>query len=341
MVHTANSCKTPTSARSFSHLPTRLPKNVDIRDLTSSNRYSDDLSYIYKISMENMTGMRDPELDETESSMSFRNSSSDEESVRSEGVPVNFGERSSNGGLNRFDFIHPVLPDDRPSLMCRSFQEEKVPAKRKVQLQRRCASYSDADIASSNKGRSRLTTVHSLESNDETSLRVPVRSVPAPALHSPLMNRSMHMWTTPPGTDSPPLPPRARWQNTPPVITTSVGSPPLPKLRRSRKVLTSRESLDSTSRWLHPSLSSPDERLMGEQVDQRGHRTTRVGGYAAQNFDRSTSDNGSAAGYMRSHEVLGQLENVVYSDSGIHHDLSLSSNYSDAHSNLKEKYPHQ
>jgi hypothetical protein len=91
----------------------------------------------------------------------------------------------------------------------------------------------------------------------------------------------------------------------------SIQSQPQSKLRRASKVLTSRKSLDSGSRWLYPYFQA-----------QIGHVTD----YSAQLAQFA----GPGAP-----EVLGALENVVYSspDSGMHDDdLSLSSSSDDTSS---------
>ena len=119
MVYTA-SCKTPTSARSFSHLPTKLPKNMDKRDLATSGKHGDseELTYMYKISLENMTGRRDVESGGGfETSFMTQVSSSDVVTILSD----------SEGPGHRFDDIHPVFRDGDVPVMRRSFQEHISP----------------------------------------------------------------------------------------------------------------------------------------------------------------------------------------------------------------------
>ena len=79
------------------------------------------------------------------------------------------------------------------------------------------------------------------------------------------------------------------------------------RIRRARKVLTSRKSLDSGSRWLYPYFPSHDD------GDTSSGSCDHVTSYVAPDKDDLP-------------------ENVVYSspDSGVHGDFSLSSNYSDS-----------
>ena len=311
-------------------------------------------------------GMRELDLDDSESSTSFRNSSSDEESVRSEPVNFNIGQHLSNGALQRFDFIHPVFPDDGSPLMRRSFQEE-LPSRKVALQQRRCASYGDADTRGGGvgkRGAGRLATVPSLDSDDETSLQVAAHDVPAPILHSPRLSNRAMVWPTPTSTGEPsgsvdtdippPLPPRARDRHaTPPSIHTSPAhaspsstgsvlvSPPNAKLKRSRKVLTGRKSLDSpTSKWLQPSPSAPDGRQ--QQESDVSHET----GYTAQELEylMSTGPQDHTHDKVRPHSyardtrvrshVLGELENVVYSSTGVG-KVTLSSSVRDIPSNSR------
>lgn len=414
MVHSAaGGTKTPTSARSFSQLPTKLPKNMDSRDLTLSGKLSEEFCFIYRISMESMTGLRELDYSEEET-ISFRNSSSDEESSRSEvGVSMGYsGRGGSNGALHRLDYIHPLSdPDHAPIFARRSFQEEHYSANKQraaarrhpQQLQRRCASYGagDGDMppgcdggsssGGSRKGgarvRSRLAPVQSLDSDDESGIHMPSRSVPSPSLHHhhhhghhhsphgtrartpqqqqqhpaggtpaeaadsppPLPPRGIRH-TPPPGVSSSPqpqTPPLSSAYDRLPIINTIGSSPPLSKLRRSRKVLTSRQSLDTSSRWLHPSLSSPDGRH--DYDDQPVDHPTRQTGFAG-HITAQECGQGSRAGYSSSpcygrglgpREVLGQLENVVYGspDGSTLDDFLFSSNYTDTPPDLTGEKP--
>lgn len=363
MVYTASSCKTPTSARSFSHLPTRLPKNMDRRDLTTSGRFSDsdDLVYVYRISMESMTGRRDLDCEDTENPASFQCSSSDDEFSRPNSVSLLSDQHSSNdGSMHRLDFIHPLLPDEDTPLMHGSFQEEVVttglgvPERNGHPVLKQSRSHEPEGRGRESRGGSNggQHTCVELEEGQSNCLTVPI-----PSLHG-VPTRAM------PVTQITPAPPNS-----------SPGPPP--RLRRARKVLTSRKSLDSGSRWFSPSLSSPDGRL-GEQCAANlrvvGHPIARRSAGYAQEYEREVR---LAAGYdhlicstgggfeitppsgstptirypteslsrvRKSPEVLGVLENVVYASP--HHadtrnDPSLSSNHCDSAPNLTEGQLHQ
>lgn len=290
MVHTAF-CKTPTSARSFSHLPTKLPKNMDKKDLAISGRFmeSEELIYIYKISMENMTGRRELEVSEMGSSVSLQDSSSDESVCKMEALSVISDGCNSDNSMHRLDFIHPIIQDgDMPTIRT-SFQEECSPMTSLSRKGFKSHSYQGTGTSSSpsSSTSSASSGAYDGAGGEHRKLAVhdQVNASPPPLAH---LNRS-------------------------PV--------PQIKLRRARKVLTSRKSLDSGSRWLYPYSPSSDDRdasMMTNHVTRNTRPPKHVEDMP---------------------EILGLLENVVY-DSGVHEDLSLSSNYSSASSNWTGKDPH-
>lgn len=340
MVHTASFCKTPTSARSYSHLPTpsKLPKNFDKKDLmTTSGRFSDseESTYIYKISLESMTGRRDFESSVSilGSTNSLHHSSSEESVCKNEGMSVISDEGNSDGSVHQLDFIHPIVGDEEVPLVHSSFQEEASPVNslhRKVRTTHLTSSPRDSEEESPvnslrRKPRGHFnpsprdsgeddSPVNSLQRKGHTIHFSPSRSqfkdlssIPILPSHlekefyrMPSRHRSMEGHASGGSSSS---------QKNKVSAAHSCS-----KLRR-RKVITSRKSLDAGSRWLYPYFTPADDRLSGEMM---GGGPTRSG--------------------MGTHdvpEVLGTLENVVYSspDSGIH-DLSLSSNYSETSSNV-------
>ncbi len=351
MVHSAAFCKTPTSARSFSHLPTKLPKNFDKRDLTTSGRFSEheESTYIYKISLENMTGRRDFESSGTVlgSTASLRNSSSDESMSKTEGVSTISDEGNSDGSAHRLDFIHPIVGDEEVPLIETSFQEEASPVnslRRKDRAAHLSPSPRDSEEESPVNSLRRKAQAHLNPSPRDSEDDSPVNSLrrKGHTVHfSPSRSEYRGINGIPilPGKEFSRFPTRhgsmdSHPSNSPtrPAVAPAgnvvfqVNSPPLKhkvsaahscsKLRR-RKVITSRKSLDAGSRWLYPYFTSVGDRLSGEIM---------LGGPMAMGSGRGTHD---------APEILGMLENVVYSspDSGVH-DLSLSSNYSDTSSNL-------
>ena len=339
-----HSCKTPTSARSFTHLPSKLPKNFDKRDLTTSGRFSEseEAIYIYKISMENMTGRRDFESSCTvpSSTTSLRNSSSDESVCKTEGISIISDEGNSDGSAHRLDFIHPILGDEETPLVETSFQEDSSPVnslRRKGRVAHLTSSPRDSEEESPvnslrRKGRANLNP-SPRDSEDESpvnSLRRKVHNVHFSPSHSPFhdvggipnlpagIEKELNMFPTRHGSveSHPSNTPTGSasgssiaFQVEPPHKNKLSAAHSCSKLRR-RKVITSRKSLDAGSRWLYPYFNPADDRLSSDPMK-------------------------SGRGSHDTPEILGQLENVVYSspDSGIH-DLSLSSNYSDTSSNL-------
>lgn len=249
MIQTTTSCKTPTTlTHSFSQaVPTKLPKNIDKRDLMTSGKFTEkeEMTHIYRISLENMTGRRDLDSTGLGSTVSLRNSSSDE--LASDG--------NSDGSTNRLDFIHP---DEEMPVLQRSFQEEHSLNKegRDVHL-----GHSNSFQISSSPDKNRY-------SNGSHPRRYPVEI------------RSGH-----------PLPDSVRASA--PNLTVSTTSNQSEKnisqsrLRRARKVITSRKSLDSGSKWLSPFFISPDGR----------------GSSVSVTVDNDMDD---------MPEILGLLENVVY-----------------------------
>lgn len=269
MVHTA-SCKTPTTSRSLSHLPTKLPKNMDKKDLATSGKFTEEeFTYIYKISLENMTGRRDLDLDYgLERSVSTHNSGYDESVCRSDVVSLNCDEPSSNG---RLDYIHPIFRDNDLPMRHQSFQEE-------------------GPRSFTSKQR-RVNSAHLASQVSDISLTVSEYESSSPPSYVSM--------------DTPSPPERVSFSESP-------KQSPAHKLKRASRVLTSRKSLDTGSRWLYPYFSSTDNRYVGDSSMMGLMVDSRSGG--PNRFSEDVP------------EILGLLENVVYAsaDNGVHEDLSLS-----------------
>ena len=343
MVH-ATFCKTPTSARSFSHLPTKLPKNFDKKDFTSSGRFSEaeESTYIYKISLESMTGRRDFESSTTvlESNASLRNSSSDESVCKAEGVSTVSDEGNSDESAHRLDFIHPILGGEEKPLVEASFQDDSSPVnslRRKGRAAHLTPSPRDSEEDSPVNSLRRRRQPHLNPSPRDSEDDSPVNSLrrkqavhfsPTPAHHRDAnghpttLPTSIEQFSRVPtrhGSDPSHSPTKsAAFPEAQPHRPRVSAAHSCSKLRRT-KVLTSRKSLDAGSRWLYPYFSTADDNPMFGS-----HHMTGRGGSVR-----------SGRGAHDAPEILGTLENVVYSspDSGVH-DLSLSSNHSDINSYL-------
>lgn len=327
MVHTVS--KTPTAlTRSHSQnqaIPSKLPKNIDKRDLISSGRFSetgDDTMCIYRIGMENMTGRRDLEfVSDIGSSTSLRNSSSEESMSKTETVSMISDECCSEGSMHTLDYIHPINPDNTIPMIHTSFEEERP-------ITMSTSSHGGSGVGGGGSGgrqkeQREVTSMEQFQDGGrihcDTSLR---HTIMESGSDGQLMESESVVRGHTEGEESTMrsngfedvnVPP---WQQAEPAGSQS---PSRTKLRRARKVLTSRKSLDSGSRWLYPYFGSP-ERSAGD-VPLLNHVTDHVAGRTMM-YSRDIP------------EILGMLENVVYSspDSGMHDDLSLSSNNSDNNS---------
>ena len=294
MVHTTLSNKTPTTGRSFANIPTKLPKNFDRRDLKHTSSANENLTYVYKISKENMTGRRDLDVGlggRLGSSVSLRNSSGSEESISK--AEVASDDCNSDGSVHssRMDYIHPAFRDEEVPMIRRSFQEEEE------EEDGERGSLRNALLKKGHSNSMRLNSCSDSVSHDASHASVNRSEICVK--HKPLQGRSSLPLTQSAVQVKVTLPHDSKQTHH--------------KLRRARKVLTSRKSLDSGSRWLYPYFPSHDD------GDTSSGSCDHVTSYVAPDKDDLP-------------EILGLLENVVYSspDSGVHGDFSLSSNYSDS-----------
>ena len=236
---------------------------MERKDLISSGRYNSeagDMTCIYKIGMENMTGRKDTDLAGFGSSISLGNSSNEDSVSRSEVISIASSEDcNSEGSTPMLDYIHPVFKDDIRT----SFEVE------------------DSPIAFS-------------PSRKALSVTSGIFSSPDIMIHNEIAPDSDEFNEFSPSHD----------------ISRHSSSPT--KLRRARKVLTSRKSLESGSRWLNPYFASSSERP-GVEALLSNHMTNHMTG---------SSNNRGA-------EVLGALENVTYtSPNNSEDDFSISTNCS-------------
>lgn len=90
---------------SMTNLPTKFPKNIDKKDFLTSGTYDHkDMTYIYKISFEDMTGRR-----ESVSSESLRSSVSDESMSTRYSMTE---DNRSTVSPSALDNVHPILEDE-------------------------------------------------------------------------------------------------------------------------------------------------------------------------------------------------------------------------------------
>lgn len=119
----SNTAKTPTPTRPCSMVPTKFPKNIDKKDFSSSTRLNEvsGLMYIYRITMQKMTGrIRSESSSSLTSSQTLHRSGSDEISIRTS-VSEIIAEEDS------LDDVHPILGEDDQPLMMSSFGSESPP----------------------------------------------------------------------------------------------------------------------------------------------------------------------------------------------------------------------
>ncbi len=266
MIHTTSS-KTPTTSNRFSHL-TKLPKNIDKKDLNSSGRYSTDSAdtiFVYKISIENMTGRGLDSGSVMGSTMSLHNSSSEESVSKTEVISIISSEDGNSDG-STLDIIHPEVSDeDIPSFTHTCFEGEESPVsspyRRGVSLivNSERSSSLDEDEQARQRHHSSSHQHTTVESNGHYNIYDHITSHQL----SVNGNASKSSSLSPPHSNS--------------------------RLKRSRKVITGRKSLDAGSRWLNPS-SKPQSMI--------NHRSSQV--------SRNRYPNDMP-------EILGMLENVVYS----------------------------
>ena len=115
--------KTPTPTRPSPVVPAKFPKNIDKKDFTSSTRLNEisGLTYIYRITMQKMTGRsRSESVSSFTGSQALHRSGSDELTNRAS-VSEIISEEDS------FDDVHPILEDDDRPLMMSSFGSESPP----------------------------------------------------------------------------------------------------------------------------------------------------------------------------------------------------------------------
>ena len=115
--------KTPTPTRPSPLIPTKFPKNIDKKDFTSSTRLNEvtGLTYIYRITLQKMTGrIRTESQSSLSSSHTLHRSGSDEISIRTSVSEIITEEDS-------LDYVHPILEDNDSPLMMSSFGSESPP----------------------------------------------------------------------------------------------------------------------------------------------------------------------------------------------------------------------
>ena len=119
----SNIAKTPTPTRPSPVVPAKFPKNINKKDFTSSARLNEvsGLTYIYRITMQKMTGRsRSESVSSFSSSQALHRSGSDELTNRAS-VSEIISEEDS------LDDVHPILEDDDRPLMMSSFGSESPP----------------------------------------------------------------------------------------------------------------------------------------------------------------------------------------------------------------------
>ena len=121
----SNVAKTPTPTRPSPIVPTKFPKNIDKKDFTSSTHLSEvsDLTYIYRITMQKMTGRsRSESVSSITNSQALNRSGSDElTNTCRASVSEIISEEDS------LDNVHPILEDDDRPIMMVSFGSESPP----------------------------------------------------------------------------------------------------------------------------------------------------------------------------------------------------------------------
>ena len=117
--------KTPTPTRPSPIVPTKFPKNIDKKDFTSSTRLNEvsGLTYIYRITMQKMTGRsRSESVSSFTSSQALHRSGSDELTTTcTASVSEIISEEDSLAN------VHPILEDDDRPIMMVSFGSESPP----------------------------------------------------------------------------------------------------------------------------------------------------------------------------------------------------------------------
>ena len=118
----SNMAKTPTPTRPSPVVPAKFPKNIDKKDFSSSTRLNEvsGLTYIYRITMQKMTGRS---RSESMSSFTSAQRSGSEEQLLTNRASVS--EIISEG--DSLDDVHPILEDDERPIMMTDFGSESPP----------------------------------------------------------------------------------------------------------------------------------------------------------------------------------------------------------------------
>ena len=305
MIHTGGTSSGNNSARgsalltsSVSQPVPKLPKNIDKRDFLNSSKFSSDYgvdaTYVYRIDLESMTGRRDVETPALGSTTSLRHSLSDDSISRTDVVSIASSDDCTSEG-STLDFIHPK--DDYIPVIHTSFEEDDPAPLGGHTHNHHHGSYhgnhhhsqyyQSKGTSSRNISRESSSSFPHHRNHSHSAHRtVEVRSNsfgPASSSNggnSSRSNGSSGGLSTPYGSqysapgsvsasgsglDSTRLSP-------PPPLRGSDGSFSQVKIKRSKKVLTSRKSLDSNSRYLHPSpgKTTPTHCLeLGRQLHSR------------------------------------------------------------------------
>ena len=275
--------------------PSKFPKNIDKKDFVSSNKFSDSVmesTYVYRIDMESMTGRRDNEMPALGSSASLRHSLSDDSISHTDVVSIVSSDDCTSDG-STLDFIHPK--DDDVPVVHTSFEEEDVPIfsiaqphhshhhshhhphhhhhyhnhhhhhqhSSKGQPTSRVISRETSSSFPQNRNHSHpavhrpvesrsnsfgpISSANGRSSNSSNHHHHPGVGLYNSHFSTPLMNGQTNSFSSSTTRLSPPC--------------ESPSQQPV-KIKRSKRVLTSRKSLDSTSRYLHPSPGETTPTLM-------------------------------------------------------------------------------
>ena len=140
--------RTPTSAKSNPSIPTKFPKNIDKRDFTASGRLCENLgmTYVYKITMENMIGRQD-----SFASNILRSGSDDSVSRTSISEVLSVHSEDIQSDTSSLDFVHPTLEETEEPLMMGSFAEESPPGRKGLK-----GKWEDAEYESGHRARAYL-----------------------------------------------------------------------------------------------------------------------------------------------------------------------------------------
>ena len=119
----SNMAKTPAPTRPSTVVPAKFPKNIDKKDFSSSARLNEvsSLTYIYRITMQKMTGRSRSESVSSYTSTQVLHRSGSDELTNRASVSEIISEEDS------LDDVHPILEDDDRPIMMTDFGSESPP----------------------------------------------------------------------------------------------------------------------------------------------------------------------------------------------------------------------